>query len=177
MSTQKGFTLIEIMTAVSIFAVVMTISMGSILGVFETNRKSEALKAVMDNLNLTVESISREMRFGHSYHCGSIPPLTSPQNCSGGGDSIAFEASNGDLIVYRLTGDAIEKSVNSGAFLPVTASEISISSLSFFVLGATPGDSLQPKVLIKVAGTAGVAEEEKTDFTVQTLVSQRPLDI
>lgn len=176
---QKGFTLIEIMTAVTIFAVVMTISMGSILGVFETNRKSEALKAVMDNLNLAVESMSREMRFGSLYNCGLVPPITSPQPCSDGRSSIAFRANDGRTIVYALVGDTIEKSTDGGtSYLPVTAEEISISSLSFYVLGVLPfgSDSLQPKVLIKIKGTAGVKAADQTDFTVQTLVSQRKLD-
>lgn len=177
--TNRGFTLIEIMTAVSIFAVVMTISMGSILGVFDTNRKSEALKAVMDNLNLSVESMSREMRFGSRYSCEPsfpAPNPPTPQNCSFGGDSIAFRANNGDTIVYALVAGTIEKSINGGNFSPVTAEEINISDLTFYVLGALSGDSLQPKVLVKIKGTAGVKEVDQTDFTVQTLISQRALD-
>lgn len=173
---KRGFTLIEIMTAVSIFAVVMTISMGSILRIFDTNRKSEALKAVMDNLNLAVESMSREMRFGSVYNCGNIPPTDDPENCSGGNDIIAFKANNGSTIMYRLLNGTIEKSVSAGPFIAVTAEDIAISDLRFFVLGATPGDTLQPKVLIKVKGTAGVKISDQTDFTVQTLVSQRSLD-
>jgi prepilin-type N-terminal cleavage/methylation domain-containing protein len=181
---QKGFTLIEIMTAVTIFAIVMTISMGAILGVFDTNRKSEALKAVMDNLNLAVESMSREIRFGTNYICNPtlpiIEPMPNPTNCSTspGGDAIGFKANDGRIIVYQLSGDTIEKSTDGGGnFLPVTAEEIRISELSFYVLGATPGDDLQPKVLIKMKGTAGVKDIDETDFTVQTLVSQRQLDL
>lgn len=177
---QKGFTLIEIMTAVTIFAVVMTISMGSILGVFDTNRKSEALKAVMDNLNLAVESMSREIRFGTNYSCDPAYPIPNPPtpvNCSFGEDSFAFRANDGRVIVYRLSGDTIEKSTDGGGiFLPVTAEEISISDLTFYVLGAIASDDFQPKVLIKIKGTAGVKNIDNTDFTVQTLVSQRQLD-
>lgn len=180
MKTNQGFTLIEIMTAVTIFAVVMTISMGSILGVFDTNRKSEALKAVMDNLNLAVESMSREIRFGSNYSCNPAFPIPDPptsSNCSFGEDSIAFKGNDGRVIVYRLNGTGIEKSTDGGSnFLPVTATEISISDLTFYVLGALSGDQLQPKVLIKIKGTAGVKDIDQTDFTVQTLVSQRRLD-
>ena len=76
----KGFTLIELMTAVSIFIVIMTVSMGSILSIFDANRKSRSLKTVMNNLNLALESMSREMRYGRSYNCGT----DSDPNCSGG---------------------------------------------------------------------------------------------
>ena len=183
-STAKGFTLIEIMTSVAIFAVVMVISMGSILSVLQANRKSESLKAVMDNLNLSVESMSREMRFGLNYNGGLVGDIHTPHNCSVGCDSVAFLANDGHTeIVYRsLPGSGnIEKSTDAGAtFVPVTAPEITIEDLKFYVLGALPSSEevtpLQPKVLIKIKGSAGVKATEKTDFTVETLVSQRILD-
>lgn len=175
----KGFTLIELMTAVSVFAVVMVISMGAILGVFDANRKSESLKTVMDNLNFAVDSMSREMRFGKNYHCGS-GTLTVPQNCStGGGTQVSFLSSGNEQIVYRLTGTQIEKSVDGGlTYISVTAPEIQIESLTFYVLGASPApaNTLQPKVLIKIKGSAGSKIKTKSDFALQTLVSQRLQD-
>ena len=66
---KKGFTLIELMTAMAIFTVIMAISMGSITGIFDANRKSRSLKTAITNLNLAVESMSKEMRFGKNYHC------------------------------------------------------------------------------------------------------------
>ena len=73
----RGFTLIELMTAVSIFVVVMTISMGAILNIFDANRKARTLKTVLNNLNLVVERI----RFFHSLQAmefrlpiGSLTP-------------------------------------------------------------------------------------------------------
>ncbi|MBX4195658.1 prepilin-type N-terminal cleavage/methylation domain-containing protein [Candidatus Parcubacteria bacterium] len=174
---RKGFTLIEMMTAVTVFAIVMTISMGSILQVFDLNRKSESLKAVMDNLNLSVESMTREMRFGTVYDCGLTPPLPSRQNCSNGGNSIAFLANDGRIIVYRQSGTSIEKSTDAGlTYVPVTAPEITISDMKFYVLGANAGEGLQPKIVIKIKGSAGTKAAARTDFTLQTLVSQRLLD-
>lgn len=174
----RGFTLIEIMTAVSVFAVVMVISMGAILGVFDANRKSDSLKTVMDNLNFAVDSMSREMRFGKNYHCGT-GTLTTPQNCSSGGTLVSFLSSDGQQIAYRLNGTQIEKSVDGGStYIAVTAPEINIESLSFYVLGASPApaNTLQPRVLIKIKGSAGSKAKTKSDFSLQTLVSQRLQD-
>ena len=95
---KKGFTLIEIMTSVSVFAIIMVISMGAILGIFEANRKSRTLKAIMNNLNLAVESMSKEMRFGTNYHCGESGSLTVPQNCPGGDTLVSFLSSEGRQI-------------------------------------------------------------------------------
>ncbi len=184
----RGFTLIEIMTAVSIFAVVTTISMGSILTIFDVNRKAESVKTVMDNLNLAIESMAREMRFGTNYVCGHSSPIVggagsmpAPNDCPPGASSVAFLA-NGNVngIVYRQNGATIEKSLGGNGFVPVTASEIVIEDLDFYVIGSRPssaeGTPQQPKVLIRIRGEAGTKEGTKSEFTMQTLVSQRKLD-
>jgi prepilin-type N-terminal cleavage/methylation domain-containing protein len=179
---KRGFTLIEMMVSVSIFIVIMTVSMGALLGVYAANRKFEALKTVMDNLNLSVESMSREMRFGTAYHCdtaGGLTSVSTPQNCPSGNTAMAFLDEDGTTrIVYEINGTEIDKSTDGGlTYVPVTAPEITITSLNFYVTGATPSDSFQPKVLIKISGHSGTTADSQTSFTLQTLVSQRSLDI
>ena len=177
----KGFTLVELLTSVALFMVVMTISMGSILGVFDANKKAESLKTAMDNLNFSLESMSREMRFGRTYHCGPNGVTTDAQNCPGGDSYIAFKTSDEIQTIYKKLGTQIVKSIDGGTtFIPVTAPEVIIQSLTFYVIGAgllPPADKLQPKILMQVRGTAGTNAKSTTDFTIETLVSQRLLDI
>jgi len=175
-NTKKGFTLIELMTSLSLFIIVMTISMTSIFGVFNANRKSRTLKTVMSNLNLAVESMSREMRFGENYHCGSDGDILTPQNCPAGDTSMSFLSSEGTQITYRLSNQSLEKKIDSGDYIQVTAPEIVIDDLVFYTLGAGLDNLLQPKVIIKIKSHAGTGNA-RTDFTLQTLVSQRALDI
>ena len=172
---KKGFTLIELMTAISIFIIIMVISMGSVINIFDANRKSRSLKAVIGNLNLVVESMSKEMRFGQNYHCGS-GNVTEPQNCPSGDTLMSFLSSDDLQVTYRLDSGSIGKQLGNGAYIPVTAPEIVIDNLTFYTLGAGTGDSFQPKVIIKIKGHAG-ANRGRSDFTLQTLVSQRALDI
>ncbi|MEK7227696.1 MAG: type II secretion system protein [Patescibacteria group bacterium] len=172
----KGFTLIELLTAITIFTVVMTISMGSIVGIFDANRKSRSLKTVMGNLNLAVESMAKEMRFGENYHCGSSGNITTPQNCSSGGTFMSFLSSDGVQTSYRLSGQILEKEEVGGGFVSVTAPELLIDGLTFYTLGAGTSDTLQPKVIIIIKGRVG-GDKGRSDFTLQTLVSQRTLDI
>ncbi|MDO8565246.1 MAG: prepilin-type N-terminal cleavage/methylation domain-containing protein [bacterium] len=171
----RGFTLMELLIAISVFAVIMTLSMGSIVGVFDANRKSRSLKTVMNNLNLAVESMSKEMRFGENYHCGS-GTITVPQNCPSGDTLMSFLSSEGEQITYRLSGASIEKEVNGGGFVPVTAPELVIDNLAFYTLGAGTSNTLQPKVVINIKSHAG-SGKGRSDFTIETLVSQRTLDI
>lgn len=174
-NNKSGFTLIELMVAVSIFIIIMTISMGSIINIFNANRKAKSLKTVLGNLNLAVESMSREMRFGKNYHCGS-GTVTLPQNCAGGGTLMSFLSSDDEQVTYRLNGTAIEKDIDSAGYVRVTAPEMMIDDLTFYTLGAGLGNTLQPKVFIKIRSHAGSGNSQ-TNFTLQTLASQRGLDI
>jgi prepilin-type N-terminal cleavage/methylation domain-containing protein len=174
---QRGFTLIEIMVSMSIFIVVMTISLGAILGIFTDNTNAQQIKAAMDNLNSGVETMSRELRFGTEWHCGDIgSDITSPQECQANspGTEIAFLASDGvTRTVYRLNGTAIEKSVDGGVtFTPVTSNEVSISQFTLVVVGLSTGN--QPKGYIYIKGVAGT--KNPTPFSLQSLVSQRVLN-
>lgn len=171
----RGFTLIELITSIALFTIIVTLSMGSLLNIFDANRKSRSLKTVINNLNLAMESMSREMRYGRNYHCGS-GDVSVPQNCSSGGDLLSFLSSENTQITYRFNNSSLEKRVGSGSYTPVTAPEIVIDDLKFFALGAGQADSVQPKVLIKIKSHAGTGKS-RSDLTIQTLVSQRIPDL
>lgn len=176
-TSDKGFTLVELLVSISLFIVIMTLSMGSIVGVFDANRKSRSLKTVLNNLNLAVESMSKEMRFGKNYHCGSGGTLTVPQNCSSGDTFVSFLSSDNLQISYRINNQTIERRVGlAGEWIAVTAPEIVIDELTFYTLGAGTADTLQPRTLIKIRSHAG-SGKSRSDFSLQTVVSQRAFDL
>ncbi len=70
---KKGFTLIEIIVATSIFTVVMLITIGALLSLNDSSRKAQALRTVIDNLNFAVEDMNRKVRTGDNYHCYNNP--------------------------------------------------------------------------------------------------------
>jgi len=180
----KGFTLIELMVSVSIFVIVMVISTGSILSVFDANRKSQTLRTVMDNLNLTMESMTRVIRFGTNYHCDvtvTNPALTSPRDCGSGASSIQVLASDGvTRVAYRLVNNKITRSINGGTEYDLTSADMVITDLSFRVFGsplyANGTDKFQPQVIIVIRGYAGTKVSTRSEFTLQTTVSQRAFD-
>ncbi len=174
----KGFTLIELIVATTVFIAVMTISMGAIYSVFNSNAKSKNIKTALSNLNLALESMSREIRFGSVYHCGSSGTLTQPQDCPSGNSYFTFLSSTGSQITYNrnTTNQSIEKIVGSASPVRVTGSEIVIQSLTFYTLGSSQADTRQPKTVIVVRGTVGTAGKAVTSFALQTLVSQRVID-
>lgn len=186
MKTTRGFTLIEMMVAVSIFAVVMLIGVGALLSLVQTNRRAQAINSVMNNVNAAVESMTRTMRVGTTYHCGAGgASIDAAQNCATGDTYLAFESSSGDRtnandqVVYRLNASAkqLERSLNSGqTWVSLTSPEVSIDSFNFYVVGAPSGDGIQPRILMRIQGSAQVPGGTTT-FTVQSSVVQRLLDI
>lgn len=66
----SGFTLIEIMVSISIFSVVMLIVIGALLMLNDANKKAQAIRAVVDNLNFAVDDMTRSMRTGRDFKCG-----------------------------------------------------------------------------------------------------------
>ena len=204
MKNQRGFTLIEMMVAVALFAVVMTISVGSLLSLVDANRKAQALQSVMNNLNVALDGMVRNIRMGVSYHCDDINEynktvLSTSADCVSGGELLAFEHFGNDLDdindqwVYWFEDGRLYKSDDGrDTGLPITAPEVHIDSFQVFVTGAAQslndsGDTLQPKVVFSIQGTAasadnsfsvvGTSDRVRTTFNIQAVATQRLLDI
>lgn len=162
----SGFTLIELIVALGVFMVVMTISLAAFLNVMDIQKKTEAFRKVNDNLNFAMEAMMREIREGKDY-C--------PSGCASG--SFSFTNKDADTIKYELnTGGYIERTKGTDAPLRMTSDGINITSLSFSVRGNVAGDKLQPLVTISIGGESGEKEKLKSSLNLQVTVSQRKLD-
>jgi hypothetical protein len=169
----------------------MVVVAGALLTIVEANRKGLAQQGVINNLNFALESMSRALRVGSVYHCDyNTGTITAARDCLTGAESIAFEAGDGDYTsstdqrVFRLntTSHQIERSVDGGTtWVSITAPEIYISRLKFFVVGADTtaegSGSLQPRVIFVVTGYSQISDRSKVSFSLSTAVSQRILDL
>jgi len=183
-SKTKGFSLIEILVAVAIFSMVMLVAVGALLTMIDANRKAQSTKSVMNNLSFALESMARNARLGTDFHCETdLTPtnVETPLDCPTGGILFAFEGQfgvpgAGDQFVYIYNGTQIERSTDGGLnFIPVTASEVIIDDLTFYVAGSENGG--QPRVVITIQGRAGLDERVQTTFRIQTQATQRVIDI
>lgn len=187
----SGFTLIEMMVAVTIFSIVMLVAVGSLLSIIDANRKAQTLKSVTNNLTFAIESMSRSARVGSRYHCGtgftfSKANLDAPQDCEfGGGILFAFERQNGDTtsnddqIVYRYdaSNHRIERSIDGGdTFILITAPEIRIESFEVNLIGSHPSDYRQPRAVFHIAGSISINDRIESTFNIQTSATPRILD-
>ncbi len=213
---QQGFLLVEMLVAVFIFTIVMFVSITAVLALIDANKKNQSIKSVVNNLNLVVGSMAKNLAVGTFYYCGIassntyVPSdanelLNYNHDCVNGSSSITFtfnEDSNGtgpnpDVIRYKyVETDSVNHtgyiarsidSTNNTDFIAITAPEVHVTSLMFYVFGTAPlvvpidggaalGDAEQPYVVMVVRGYAGNTNTTKSQFHIQTTVSQRSLD-
>jgi prepilin-type N-terminal cleavage/methylation domain-containing protein len=169
---KKGFTLIELMVAVTIFSIVMVISMGAILTVVDGNKKNQTMQVAINNLNFAVESMTRSIKTGYDYSvagdCRSISLYVS-EDQDGDGDD--------DRVSYSLQEHGGGND-NEGLFIDnedtgysgfITAPDLNIIDLCF-----EEAVDLQPALTIVIRGeTTGSKEGLKTAFNLYTSVTQR----
>ncbi len=168
-NTTRGFTLVEMIVAIFVFSVVMVIATGALVSIIGANRKAQSVKSVMNNIAFSLDSMTRALRVGTDYDCGV-------SSCaSDGSESITFTDVDGRQIQYQLDESThqIERSIDGANFQALTAPEVTVDRMMFYVDGV--GSEGQPRVLVVIGGRAGVGKSE-TVFNIQTLVSQRSLD-
>ncbi len=188
-SHTRGFTLIEVMIAVALFTIIMTIGVGAVLNSNNNHKKTQTVRAVLDNLSFIMEDMGRNIRLGSSYHCDAINAnIEAPLDCLLG-QNLALEGMTGqpgngsDQIVYGITSDGrIIKSTDSGnTSRNLTPPEVVIDPVrsGFVVVGSqtyAAGDRAQPRVIIRLSGKV-VYRDLSSEFNIQTTVSQRLIDL
>ena len=191
-SLSRGFTLVELMVATSIFISIMLMAMGSLVVSNDTSKRAGQLRVSMDNVNFAMETMTRSIRMGNTYYCGSgIAPvsLTLGQDCTSGGDYLIFKPAENmkidqkDIIIYRLNidinGSSLQRCSSSSlsSCVDITSPDVNIDTLRFFVNGADNTTiGVQPSVYIIMRGSITI-KGEKTSFALQTLASQRSTEI
>lgn len=167
--TKGGFTLIEVMVSVSIFVIVVMISMGAIFSIVDATKKAQSLKSVMNNLNFALETMTRTIK------TGQIDP--NPLNTNS--TRIQVVDQSGYTVVYRWlgAGNPIERcryiSFGTCDFLPITAPEVQIQNLKFIPVGVVSGDPRQPMIVMILQGKAQLSPTISSIFNIQTTITQR----
>lgn len=194
----NGFTLVEMLVAVGIFASVMVVAMGSLLNIIDVNRKSKSIKSAIDNVSFAIDSISRDMQSGGTYQCYSGSSWVSTSStCISGSSYVKYIGPSGST-QYRFVSNPVPGEGNiqrciggacnptatdmqSGIWQSITAptSTMTITNLKFYVLGSdsdystNPPDRRQPRVLLVLEGqVTDPKKNTQTRFNLQTTISK-----
>jgi prepilin-type N-terminal cleavage/methylation domain-containing protein len=182
-----GYTLIELIVAVGLFAIVMTLATGAYLVMIGVNRQTQALATGINNLSFVLESMTTAMRTGTQFQCnGSV------NDClNGTGTSFTFVDQKGTQVTYGrstapatcgTTAGCVVRTAGTSSAAPLTDPSVIIKSLRFSASGMrseSDGDTThsQPYVTISVYGTVNVGPGKVQDFFVESSAAMRGTDL
>lgn len=175
LTASAGYSLIELIVAVGVFAVVITIMSGSFIISLRGQGKSQTAQNVADNTRYAMDVIAKEIRMGKIKAAEGFILNSS--------SDIQFRSNmpnrNGAIVQFYLdvpTGQIMFDDDISDALAPepITASSIAVSALTFDVSGASPES--QPRIVIVMSAVSvGTAENIATRTDIQTTISPRSL--
>lgn len=177
---KNGFTIMELLVAMSIFAVVIAVAVGIFNNSLRGERRLVSLMSVQNNMNAALEEMAREMRGGYLF------TETSPMgSCT---STISFLSPTGQgTTTYALSSGAINRtgyypSVGSSLTTRETGTDVKVDNLCFMVnqyptsTGAVP--SCSPWRITIFASVEPAVQNPSSliqPFDIQTTVSSRVL--
>ena len=177
---QKAFTLVELVMAMSIFVILVSIAVGGFINILRNQRLAIALMSVDDNMSLSMEQMAREIRTGYNFIKISD-------------EEFQFVNANNRIVWYRLSNGAIERVMESVSLekIPqkITADNVKIVKFNVGICGknlspdltlescGTGGNSYPPRITLSFTITSAEPDIEKLKiFTnIQTTISSRVL--
>lgn len=157
----KGFTLIELIVAMAVFATVITVVSSIFVSSVGSQRKNVNQQEVLENARYVLETISRSIRQSTVVTSDSTSSSLSLSHPTKG--AVAYTLNNGQILE---NGTAL----SSGG--------ITVERLSFIIQGNSATDNIQPRVTISISlkdnqAQAGTASA----INLQTTVTPRNLQI
>lgn len=76
----RGFTLVELLVASTIFSMVVVTATGALFQAQHLNTRVQQQQIILDGVNLSMESMIRDIRYGAYYHCEKVAFATTTAN-------------------------------------------------------------------------------------------------
>ena len=188
----QGFTLIELIVSVGLFALVMLVATGAYYTLIALDRKARATNQVVSSLAFAVDTMTRGVRTGTNYRClnGTLDVYG---NTTAGVNSFCgvFSYTDSTLnttVTYILKADGtIGRCEGVSSCLDANASSltdkaIKIDYMGFIVRGvgtnpASPVSTQQPIMNVTIKGTIPSGSSGQTvPFSIQESAVQRLID-
>jgi len=163
----KGFTLVELLVAMTLFLVLIGIATSGFIRVLRTQRAIIELMAVNDNTVLTLEQMAREIRTGYNFSKISETEMQ-------------FVNSHNLVAFYRLNAGVIERGTEDAllqrTYKKITADNVKVTNFKINLLGNNPGDGYPARITISFSVTGKSKYLESISTDIQTTISARMLD-
>jgi prepilin-type N-terminal cleavage/methylation domain-containing protein len=166
-SKSKGFTLVELLVAMSLFVILVGIAVGGFIRILRTQRAVVDLLSTNANASLTLEQMAREIRTG--YH------FSKPSD-----SELEFVNAQNIVVFYRLNGEAIERGTEDAllrrTYKKITADNVKVVGFEITLLGSEAGDGYPPRITITLSVSGTNESLSGPPINIQTTISSRVLD-
>lgn len=139
LENKKGFTIAELLVAISLFVVVLGIVVGGFTQGIRSQRSIAALISVNNNMSLVLEQMAREIRVGRNF-CSEVDEVrhicTSPLLLNTPVDVLEFERIREAGLVtvrYEYASNTILRSEGIGTLEPITAPNVRVDNFGFII--------------------------------------------
>jgi len=185
---KKGFTLIEVLVAVAIFSMLISVFAGFLVGSIKSQQKALSSQQLIDSVSYNLEYMSRALRMAKKDHTGGCLTTAGAKynyETNVNRDRIRFLNYQDKCQEFFLEAGRLKErkstdntAANFGGALPLTSSVLEVTS---FKLG--PSDSwgqaqkTQPRVTFSLKiERNGQGGESPVSMNIQTTISQRNLN-
>lgn len=164
MNNNKGFTILEIAVAMSIFAIMISVTLGAFVKGFHSQSRIVNMQAVQRESSYLMEIMSREIRTASSFNGSMSATQTTNLNFSGhSGSNTWFCRANADGTCNA-----------SGEYFSMTgsvmnASDIRVTRLNFYIPQYDAGD--QPLIIVNMELQS--RKDSSVKMTLQSSVAMR----
>lgn len=191
LNENKGFTLVETMVSLVLFATVIAIAIGGFVNALRAQRQVTLLLATQSNVSLSLEQMARDIRTGYLFchdgaHVGGVATCNiAPETCVSDGapdptftcTDLNYFSATGDNVEYHLRNGSLEKGIG-GTFQSVTGNNVNVKYLTFIIQGNTEGDQWNPRITVTVGVAPSSTDQGLTNsvLNLETSISARPID-
>jgi len=167
-SNSKGFTIIELIVAMGLFLVAISIATGGFIRSLRTQKDLTELLSINDNAGLALEQMAREMRTGYNFSKVSE-------------SEIQFVNSGNVVVYYRLNNGTLERGETDQflqiTYRKITADSVRITNFKITLMGNLPGDGFPPRITVSISVSGKGRDTQNVSTDIQTTISSRTLDI
>jgi prepilin-type N-terminal cleavage/methylation domain-containing protein len=174
-----GFTLMEMIVALGVFSVAITIALAGFVNILDMQKRADAIRITYDSIDFVMEIMSRDIRTGIEYCMSSFQLLCSPTffHFTPASDTSKTVSYQFDSINKKINIAIVDKlqSIQASDWKSFTPSGVVINKLGFKGSGYGP-DSEQPMVTVIIQAEVAVKQGAKVQLNLQTTVTQREID-
>ena len=146
--SEKGFTLVELMIAMTIFTVLVTIGIGSVLSALNQHYVTSNIRAIVDSLDYTMQDMARNMTTGSEFRC-----VTSANDVAYPGYIVA-----GTDTSSPATNDVIPASCPTAPFTTNKIIFKAVNGTNMTYVMTAPTSTPTPNSILEIVGDVGVPE-------------------